>query len=220
MRAVLSFITDEERHKFGYLQDVKNYMAKFISFDEIKDYDFLASYWSVGLSQGLELMVITDFYEYSYAIICEPDEKLRELRRKYHRGGDKFGNIGYYYFLDGQEIPKVPFSVDPVNWMDFWSKDCGKELIYIGTHNKYDRVWFNLLIYDLGEFLVFKANGHVLFYPKGYFGDEIKFVLDSTLLEYLLPITDVLYEHGLQSLAELLNYYKMRVSLKILCDKI
>jgi hypothetical protein len=216
MRLVLYFLTEERRlNHLGYLPEVSNYMAKFIKLNEIKNVKFRESYWPIAV--GLRPLIAPGLYQYSYVITGEPYKELRELREKYHKGEDTFGNIGYYLYLDGQGVPKVPFALILVDWSHF----SDKKLIYGGTHKKYNSNYeFELSIYDIGEFFVCNMDGYGFFWPKGYSGDEIKFILSENRIEYMLPVADIFYENGLTSLAELLNYYKMKIAFKILGEKI
>jgi hypothetical protein len=190
-------------------------MAKFIRLDEIKNIEFGEGCWPITV--GLKPLITPGLYQYSYIITGEPYKELQELRSKYHKGEDTFGNIGYYLYLDGQEIPKVPFAFVLMDWTHF----SGEELIYSGTHKKYNSYYtFELSIYNIGEFFVCNMDWYGFFWPKGYAGDEIKFILSENRIEYMLPIADIFAEYGLQSLAELLNYYKMKIAFKILGEKI
>jgi hypothetical protein len=214
MRKALYFLTEERRlNHFGYLPEVKNYVSKFIELDNC---EFHEAYWPITI--GLRPLISPGLYQYTYVITQKHiNEKLKELLDKYHKGEDTLGNIGYYLYLDGQEIPKVPFSFILMDWSHF----SGEELIYCGTHKKYNSPYtFELSIYNIGEFFVCNMDEYGFFWPKGYAGDEIKFILSENRLEYMLPVADIFAEYGLQSLAELLNYYKAKIALKILGEKI
>jgi hypothetical protein len=209
MRKIIFFVTEERR---PYFQEVKNYASKFIPID---NYDFHEAYWHVTV--GLRPLITPGFLQYSYMITGNPPKKLRDLFDKYNAGESTFGNIGYYYYLEGQEIPETPFAFILKDWSHFTNE----KLIYHGTHKRFLSPYsFKLSIYDIGKFYVCLMNEFGFFFPKGYSGDETKFILSEERLDLMLPIADVFYEYGLTGLAELLNYFNMKIAVKILGEKI